>query len=374
MVQAVSEVSQLIDKSKNEYYYRLWKRLNDPSTSAKSYWTILKTFYNKRKIPLILPLLVNNIFVIDFKEKANLFNQFFCKQCTPVANDSTLPTSLETPNETLSSIEIIASDTRKIIKALKVNKAHGHDEIFIRMLKLCESAITEPLYLIFKNCLNSNTFSDVWKKANVIPVHKKGDKQLLKNYRSVSLLPNCGNIFEKLLFNALYSFIEDQKLLNRCQSGFKKNDSCINQLVSIIHEIYSAFNCNPSLEVLVVFLDLSKAFDKVWHDGLIYKLKSLGISGSLLKLIQNYLDNRFQRVLLNGQTSEWKPVNAGVPQGSILGPLFFLVYINDICSNLSTNVKLFADDTSLFSIVNDANKSFQNLSNDLCVISNWSYQ
>ena len=119
---------------------------------------------------------------------------------------------------------------------------------------------------------------------------------------------------------------------------------------------------------------MSKAFDKVWHDGLIYKLKSLGISGSVLKLIQNYLDNRFQRVLLNGQTSEWKPVKAGVPQCSVLGPLFFLVYINDICSNLSTNLRLFADDASLFSIVHDANKSFQNLSNDLCVISNWAYQ
>ena len=111
-----------------------------------------------------------------------------------------------------------------------------------------------------------------------------------------------------------------------------------------------------------------------FDDGLIYKLKPLGISGSLLKLIQNYLDNRFQRVLLNDQTSEWKPVKAGVPQGSILGPLFFLVYINDICSNLSTNVKLFADDASRFSIVNDANKSFQNPSNDLCAISNWAYQ
>ena len=218
---------------------------------------------------------------------------FFCKQCTPVANDSTLPTLLETPNETLSSLEIIASDIGKIIKALKVNKAYGHDEISIRMLKLCESAITEPLYLIFKNCLSSNTFPDVWKKANVIPVHKKGDKQVLKNYRPVSLLPICGKIFEKLIFNALYSFFEDHKLLNPCQSGFKKNDSCINQLVLITHEIYSAFDCNISLDVRGVFLDLSKTFDKVWQDGLIYELKSLGISESLLKLIQNYLDNRF---------------------------------------------------------------------------------
>ena len=197
LVKAVSGGSQLTEKSKGEYYYRLGKRLNHPSTSAKSYWTILKTFYNKKGF-LLSSLLVNNSFVTDFKEKANLFNEFFCKQCTPVADDSTLPTLLETPNETLSSIEIIASDIGKINKALKANKVHVHDEISIRMLKLCESGITEPLYLIFKNCLNSNTFPDVWKKANVIPVHKKGDKQVLKNYRPVSLLPICGKIFEKL--------------------------------------------------------------------------------------------------------------------------------------------------------------------------------
>ena len=267
----------------------------------------------------------------------------------------------KTPNETLSSLDIITIDIRKVIKALKVNKAHGHNGISIRMLKLCESDITELLYLIFKNCLSSNTFPDVWKKANVIPIHKKGGKQVLKNYRPVSLLLICGKTFEKLIFNPLYSFFEDHKLLNPYQSGFKKNDSCINRLVSITHEIYSAFDCNTSLEVRGVFLDLCKAFDKVWHDGLIYKLKSLGISGSLLKLIQNYLDEQCKRVLLNGQMSEWKPVKAGVPQGSILGLLFFLVYINDICSKLSTNVKLFADDAFLFSIMNDTNKSFENL-------------
>ena len=221
------------------------------------------------------------------------------------------------------------------------------------MLKLCESAIIEPLYLIFKNYLSSNTFPDVWKKANVIPVHKKGDKQVLTNYRAVSLLSICGKIFEKLLFNELYSFFEDHKLLDPCQSGFKENDSCINQLVSITHENYSAFDCNPSLEVRGVFLDLSKAFDKVWHDGLIYNLKSLGISQSLLKLIQNYLDNRFQRVEIS--KSRCSP-------GFNSWTTIFLVHINDICSNLSTNIKLF--DASLFSIVNDANKSFQNLSND----------
>ena len=138
---------------------------------------------------------------------------------------------------------------------------------------------------------------------------------MLKNYRPVSLLPICGKIFEKLIFNALYSFFEDHKLFNPCQSGFKKNHSCINQLVSVTNEFFSDFDCNPSLEVQGVFLDLSKAFDKVWHDGLVYKLKSLGISGNLLKLIQNYLDNRLQRVLLNGQISEWKPVKSRCSPG-----------------------------------------------------------
>ena len=136
----------------------------------------------------------------------------------------------------------------------------------------------------------------------------------------MSLLPICEKIFEKLIFNTLYSFLEDLKLLNPCQSGFKKNDSCIDQLVTITYEIYSTFDCNPSL-------DLSKGFDKVWHNDLIYNLKSLGISGNLRKLIQNYLDNRFQRVSLDGQTSEWKPVKAGVSQGSIPGPLFVFWFI-----------------------------------------------
>ena len=124
-----------------------------PTQVQKSYETILKTFYNKRNIPLIWLLLVNNSFVTDFKEKANLFNEFFCKQCTPVANDSTLPTLLETPNETLSSLEIIASDIGKIIKALKVNKAHGHNEISIRMLKLCELAILNRFIWFLKTAL-----------------------------------------------------------------------------------------------------------------------------------------------------------------------------------------------------------------------------
>ena len=171
----------------------------------------------------------------------------------------------------------------------------------------------------------------------------------------------------------MYSFLLEENLQNPNQSGFRPSDSCINQLVAITHEIFEAFDCNPSLEVRSVFLDISKAFDKVWHDGLLYKLKSMGISGELYKLLENYLSNRFQRVFLNGQTLSWKPVLAGVPQGSILGPLLFLVYINDLPDGLKSNAKLFADDTSLFTIVKDKNESANILNNDLQSISTWAY-
>ena len=139
----------------------------------------------------------------------------------------------------------------------------------------------------------------------------------------------------------------EEKLLNPNQSHFCPSDSCINQLLPITHEIFEAFDCNPPLEVRSVFLDTSKAFDKVWHEGLLYKLKSMGISGELYNLLENYLSGRFQRVILNGQHSSWKPILAGAPQGSILGPLLFLFYINELPNELESNVKLFADDTSL---------------------------
>ena len=123
--------------------------------------------------------------------------------------------------------------------------------------------------------------------------------------------------------------------------------------LALVHEIHEAFDHRNSLEVRSVFLDFSKAFDKVWHDGLIFKLKQNGVEGKLLELIRNYLNNRSQRVMLNGTTSDWGPIKSGVPQGSVLGPLLFLVYINDLENGIKFTVKFFADDTSLFSIVND---------------------
>ena len=124
-------------------------------------------------------------------------------------------------------------------------------------------------------------------------MHKKSDKQVINSYRSVSILPICGKVFEKLIFNSVYKYLEEQKLLSADQSGFRENDSCVNQLLSIVLNIYSAFDAYPTLESRGVFLDISKAFDKVWHEGLIFKLKSMGISEALLELIKSFLVHRF---------------------------------------------------------------------------------
>ena len=166
----------------------------------------------------------------------------------------------------------------------------------------------------------------------------------------------------------MFRFFIENNLISTNQSGFKPEDSCINQPLSITHEIYKSFD--DGFEVKGVFLDISKAFYKVWHKGIIFKLKQNGISGKLLSALSDFLKDRKHRVILNGQVSSWAGVNAGVPQGSILGPLLFLVYINNLADGLSSNAKLFADDTSLFSVDTSANE----LNNDLYQIKKWDFQ
>ena len=191
-------------------------------------------------------------------------------------------------------------------------------------------------------------------------------KYLIKNYRPVSLLPIFSKIFEKCIYDTLYNYFEENNLFNTCQSGFRKGDSCISQLLSITHDIFKGFDSNPSLDTRGIFLDISKAFDRVWHEGLIFKLQSYSISSSLLRLLKDSLSDRIQRVVLNGQASDWKEVLAGVPQGSILGPLLFLIFINDLSEYVESKVKIFADDTSLFSLVTDQGECSIKLNRDLC--------
>ena len=191
--------------------------------------------------------------------------------------------------------------------------------------------------LIFQKCVLTGAFPDSWKCANVVPIHKKNSRQLKSNYRPISLLPIFGKILEKIIFDQVYSFLNDNELISKNQSGFRPGDSTIYQLISITSNIYESFEKYDETRALV--LDISK----VWHEGLLYKLKCNGISGNLLKFLENYLHNRYQRVVLNGTNSDWRSIESGVPQGSVLGPLLFLVYINDLTDNISSEMRLFAD-------------------------------
>ena len=166
----------------------------------------------------------------------------------------------------------------------------------------------------------------------------------------------------------MFNFFLQSKLFTPCQSGFTPGDSCVLQLLSTKHEIYKSFDCHPPTNMRGSFLDISKAFDKVWHEGLIFKLKSYGVEGNLLKLLENYLTDRQQRVAVNGRTSSWQNIYTDVPQGSVLGLLLFLIYINDLPDGLTSMCKIFADDTSLFSKVIDKNNSNSQLNSDLAKI------
>ena len=173
----------------------------------------------------------------------------------------------------------------------------------------------------------------------------------------------------KYFFGKILLIFLSNKLFTPSQSGFLPGDSCIAQLLSIIHEIQTAFDNNPTVDVRGVFLGICKAFDKVWHDGLVFKLKSYGAEGELLSLLKNYLQNREHRVALNGQTSGWRKINFGIPQGSVLGPLLFPICINDLPDGIISLYKIFTDDTSLFSKLLDINKSVTELNTDFKKIS-----
>ena len=152
------------------------------------------------------------------------------------------------------------------------------------------------------------------------------------------------------------------------QYKFRSSNSCTNQSLGITHEIFEPFDYYLSLEVRSVFLDTSKAFDKNWHESLLYKLKSVGISGELYEIIEKFLSGRFHRVILSGQASSWRIILVGIPQASIWGPLLFLIYINDLPNGLKTNAKLFAHDTSLFTVVKNKNESVNVFNNKLSLI------
>ena len=175
-----------------------------------------------------------------------------------------------------------------------------------------------------------------------------------------------------MIFKKFFNHFPQSQLLTKCQSGFLPGDLCISQLLCIVHEINLSFDCDPTIDVSGIFLYISKAFDKIWHEGILFKLKPIGVNGKMLTLLTNNLHERYQRVVLYEETSLWELVKSGVPQESVLGPLFFLICINDLTDNLESNCKISADDTSLFYKVLDKHVSPATLNKEL--INNQAFQ
>ena len=196
-----------------------------------------------------------------------------------------------------TSIKFDNNDILKIIRSLNINKAHGHDDISVRMIKMCDESLVQPLSLILRGCIDTGIYPDTWKKSNIVPVHKKGDKQIENNYRPVSLLPICSKILEKIIFDSIMRFLNKNKLLSDAQSGFRPSDSCEYQLLSIVYNIYKSFDCSPPLEVRGFFQTFLKPLTE--FGMMVDIIMSFGISETPLKLIENFMSNRSQIVVLN---------------------------------------------------------------------------
>ena len=340
--------------------------------NGKDFWklakTLIKSTGTSTSIPPLLNMTTGNIEVED-KDKSNLLNNYFASISTVDDDGSDVPHCDCRTDHNLSSIHITEEDIIDIIKSLNIKKASGIDEISHLMLRNTVQTVYKPLYLLFTKSLELCVYPSTWKIARVLPIFKKGDKNDPSNYRPISLLSTVGKVFERVIHKYLHNFLVSNDLLYKYQCGFLPNNSTVYQLLEIYHNI--CMNLESKENTCLVFCDVSKAFDRVWHKGLVVKLRAHGIRDQLLTFLENYLSNRIQCVFVNNATSDFRTVTAGVPQGSVLGPLMFLVYMNDIADNLLSISRLFADDTSMSASSQINNEIKTKLDTDLATVIDW---
>ena len=283
-------------------------------------------------------------------EKAEAFNAYFSSVFTRESTGclDRLDQELRATRSADKVKDVVLTEDEVYEELCRIDssKASGPDEIPGRLLREGAPWITKPLLHLFNASLNSGKLPSDWTKANVIPVFKKGNKHSAKNYRPVSLTSLVVKVLERLIQRRIVKFFDDNGKLNTSQHGFRQAHSCQTQLLETIHHWAKSLDSGASSHV--IFLDFAKAFDSVAHERLLLKLDHIGVRGKLLSWIRGFLTNRQQRVVCNGHSSAWARVISGVPQGSILGPLLFLVYVNDVSVNLVSPTRLFADDCVIY--------------------------
>ena len=338
--------------AENKYYSDILSNKHD---SNHKFWKLLGGVINPSKHAnkqLINKITYGNKIITDPKEISCAFNDYFSnvgkKLSEKFPSQSDFRKYMKTNQaNSIYITPIIVQEVITEISKLKTNKSSGPDNIPPKVIKCVSQQIAPILTEIFNLSLEQGVYPEFLKRSKVIALFKKGERLLPENYRPISLLDIFDKIFEKLIYKRLVSFINKYKMLFQFQFGFREDHSTVLALTEIIDNIKHAIDNNEY--TVGIFIDLCKAFDTVDHGILLEKLKYYGIRGKAHDLLSSYLCNRTQYTVINNVVSDIKPITCGVPQGSVLGPLLFLIYINDIKNCISDKcIRLFADDTGLF--------------------------
>lgn len=311
----------------------------------------------------------NGILSSSDEENATLLNEYFSSVFT-VENDVYDPEpGVVHQAGSINSIRCTVEEVSKKIDNLDSYKAPGTDRFLPRVVKEVRDEISPHLMTIFNRSLETGDVPQDWREANVTPLFKKGDTRKPGNYRPVSLTSVVGKLLESIIVDKLAAHLEGNNLLKNSQHGFRRHRSCLTNLLEFFHEVFTEHDRCKAVDV--IYMDFQKAFDKVPFRRLISKVRAIGIQGEICRWIENWLSERRQRVVVNSQASGWAPVTSGVPQGSVLGPLLFIIYINDIDEGIVSRLSIFADDTKLGSDVSTPEKVEQ-LQIDLEKLGEWS--
>ncbi len=337
----------------------------------------LSTFYRYvsskiRAKPLVAPIFDGSgCLVSDNFAKAKILNEQFSSVFTH--DNGLLPNCLsKVPvHISLTDLSFSEADVASVLKSMPAKFSSTPDNIPSILLKCCANDLCVPLALLYAKSFQSGSLPSDWLTADICPLFKKGSPNDPGNYRPVSKTSNCCKGFEKIAKLAIIKFCEKFNLIHDCQHGFLSGKSTVSQLLECTDDWSVAIRDKKSVDV--IYLDFAKAFDSVSHPKLIYKLSKYGISGKLLHWIKAFLSNRQQRVQMDNTYSSYSVVSSGVPQGSVLGPLLFLLYINDLPDNCPCVVKLFADDVKLYHCFSSSSDTVM-LQSDLTTIANWSKQ